>query len=387
MQDQFQARLQTVDVALLAPLVQQALDNPRAEVLEWQLRPLLGGMETEETGVLGRIRFFGHARLQDEVVPWALVLKAFIPPLVRAHKQGESSPLDWKREALLYQSGLLRELQGGLVAPRYYAVTEYSDEQVWVWMEYVVEEPRQWTLPRFGLAAKHLGHFNGQSLVQKTAPTYPTYPWLNHHFIQQWLMMTEPDEKELLRLAQSPHSWVTPQNIERILRLYERSKSLVEALEQLPQCLCHHDAHRRNLMARRTGVGEEQTVAIDWAVAGPGAVGEEIAILVTFTLSPLLVTVGDAPKLEAEVYAGYLAGLREAGWRGEEKMVRLGYTLALTLFNTAIYNFLLRRLEDGESFSRAVENDIGQPFSVIAHQWRNNLEYGLDRGDEAFTLL
>lgn len=381
MNQTFQAKLQAVDASLLTPLVQQVLDDPLAEVMDWQQRPLLGGRETEESGVLGCIRFSGHARLLDKVVPWTLVLKAFSPPPRDANNQQTASAFYWKREALVYQSGLLNELRGGLVAPRFYAVVEYPDEEVWVWMEYIVEESKQWSLERFGLAARHLGQFNGNSLVQGPLPTYP---WLSNHLIQEWLRMTELGEMELLRLAQHSRSWVTPRSAERMLRLYDQRERLLAVLDQLPQVLCHHDAHRRNLMARRTAAGEEQTVAIDWAAVGRAAIGEEIAILVTSTLPEIPAV--DAPQLEDLVSAGYLAGLREAGWQGDDTVTRLGYALALALFNVAAHSFFVRQVEN-EEFVRFEEKHMGRPFHVLVQQFRSSLEFCLDRGDVALALL
>lgn len=48
-------------------------------------------------------------------------------------------------------------------------------------------------------------------------------------------------------------------------------------LSRLPQTLCHHDAVRSNLIARRRPDGATEIVAIDWESTGPGAVGAEIA--------------------------------------------------------------------------------------------------------------
>ena len=41
---------------------------------------------------------------------------------------------------------------------------------------------------------------------------------------------------------------------------------------------------------------------------------------------------GIAPRdLDAACFAGYVTGLREAGWAGDERVVRLGFTAAAAL--------------------------------------------------------
>lgn len=67
----------------------------------------------------------------------------------------------------------------------------------------------------------------------------------------------------------------TWQRLVGVLKLYE-------ALDQLPQTLCHNDVFPRNLFVRDEG-RPEQSVAIDWAFCGQGSVGQELAVLVGAT--------------------------------------------------------------------------------------------------------
>src|SRR5919201_6300912 len=61
---------------------------------------------------------------------------------------------------------------------------------------------------------------------------------------------------------------------ERLLRLHAGRGVLLDRLDRLPHTLCHLDAFRRNLFARVTDDGRQQTVAIDWASIGFAALGE-----------------------------------------------------------------------------------------------------------------
>ena len=70
---------------------------------------------------------------------------------------------------------------------------------------------------------------------------------------------------------------------------------------------------QRNLFARRRADGTEQTVAVDWAFTGIGAVGAELAPLVIGSLLLFQVAVGPPRDVVETVLTGCLAGLREAG--------------------------------------------------------------------------
>jgi hypothetical protein len=88
--------------------------------------------------------------------------------------------------------------------------------------------------------------------------------------------------------------------------LHQRQR-LQAALDRLPVCLCHHNAFRRNLLARGTAAGA-QTVAIEWYMVGYGSVGEKTRIPTAMNL------------LFLEV----------AGWRGDARLTRFGYTASAT---------------------------------------------------------
>jgi hypothetical protein len=155
--------------------------------------------------------------------------------------------------------------------------------------------------------------------------------------------------------------------------------TFIAALGRLPQTLCHHDAARSNLVARSTGI-----VAFDWESAGPGPLGADIATLMSGSLRK-----GDAPadelaSLDDAVFAGYVDGLVTAGWSGDERVVRLGYTMSLALRCWFVRD-TLRNLADPAAapiLGRATH--IGpaealERFATISH-------FLLDRADEARQL-
>ena len=96
------------------------------------------------------------------------------PPSALTTRGGRTSP---PREILAYRSSLLAGLPGHLRAPRVLRIEEGDDGNFWLWLEAVSDAyGRRWPLAQLGLAARHLGAFNGAYLVSRALPTEP---WLN----------------------------------------------------------------------------------------------------------------------------------------------------------------------------------------------------------------
>jgi hypothetical protein len=155
--------------------------------------------------------------------------------------------------------------------------------------------------------------------------------------LQKYVVRNAPALSLLQNSLKHPlvRRWL-PDNIgEKLLCLWGERGIFLKALDRLPQTLCHHDAFRRNLFAQRTAAGDIQTIVIDWAFCGQGAIGEELVPLIQADLFFFEVDLVQAKMLEEIVFAGYISGLREAGWQGDPRQVRLGYTAAASLR----YNF------------------------------------------------
>jgi hypothetical protein len=385
MTEGFATRLAAVDSRALALLVAQALDRPEVELLNWGYEALGGGFG-HLAGVSGVYRFSGRARAGAEVLPWALVLKAF------ARVSGVNSSPDpaawyyWKREALFYQSGLAADLPIGLAAPRCYSVIEHSEDEIWVWLEAVREETnRVWPLSHYGIVARHLGQFNGAYLAGRPMPTQP---WLTHGRWHDWEAFAAPFFSDLRTWCQHPAAQRTlPEpNIQRMAALWSKRDELMQALAQLPRCFCHNDAFRRNLFSRYSADGDWQTVAIDWSFTGSSSVGEEIARLVMGNLVSLEVPVEYAASLDATVFAGYLAGLQAAGWQGDRSIARLGYTLGIALIGMEFLCIALQGMHSNTP-PEIVERIFGHPLDQVEEQHAGMFDFALDRADEAQALL
>jgi hypothetical protein len=324
-------RLQAIDGATLTPLVQQALGREGVEVAEWRYQPVTGGVEASSS----LYRFSGNALAAGEVLPWTLILK-----IVQAVPERSGDPQGvwyWKREALAYQSGLLRDLPGGLAAPRCYGVAEHPDgacqQAYWIWMEALQDEVGEWPLAGYGTVARCLGQFNGAYLAGRPLPDHP---WLTRRWLRRYVERAAPAVDLLLHSLDHPliRRAVPGLTAGFIQRIWGERQAILEAIERLPQTFCHLDAFRRNLFLRRepsphrTAAGGYQVVAVDWSYAGIAAVGEEIAPLVNASVALGAVHPADQLELEQIVLHGYLEGLGEAGWRGNPDLVRFGYAAA-----------------------------------------------------------
>lgn len=140
MTSEFGKRLEAVDQATLTPLVRRILENERAEVMNRRYQPVGDGFGH----AYGVYRFQGEAQAGGETLDWSLILKATGPAT------GSQEPAAWnywKREVLVYQSGLLNDLPGDLVAPCCIGVVEYPGQEFWLWLEDVAESgDKVWSL-------------------------------------------------------------------------------------------------------------------------------------------------------------------------------------------------------------------------------------------------
>ena len=325
MLNELDTSLQSIDSATLTPLVRGSLGSETAEVINWEIHQVHGG--GTHAGVY---RLSGDAHDGGETITWSLILKVIQR---QPDRDDPLSPFYWKRQVLAYQSGILEDLPGGLVAARCFDIVEYPDGVCWLWLEEVKDEIGViWPLEHYGIVARHLGQFNGAFLVGRPLPSEP---WLS----KGWLRSLIARDAVATGIAQLRNSleyplvhYVYPPDVaEGFLRLWAGRDTFLDTIDSLPQAFCHLDAFKRNLFSRQSDHGVRDTVAIDWAFAGTGAVGEELVPLVTGSLYYRAVEWDKALELDNLVFDGYLEGLHDAGWRGDPRAVRFGYVTASAL--------------------------------------------------------
>ena len=383
------------DEALLRDLVPRMLRDPTAELATWRCARLDYGGSNPVSG--GLYRLAGTARADGATAPWSLILKVVCSPASldeRAHSSHVAVADDtghwnyWKREILAYQSGLLDDLGGGLAAPRCYGITEQPGETVWLWLEEVVDDyTAPWPLERYGLAARHLGTWQGAYLAGRPLPDAA---WLASGWLRSW----RANFAAMDQLAADSAAWERPDirhAFGRPVRVaYQRLASDEQAwqdvLDGLPQTLCHYDFLRPNLFARHVG-GQEQTIAIDWSYVGYGPVGEDAAILIFGSLLRPDTAVKEIAELDRTVFAGYLAGLRAAGWQGDPGLVRMSFGMAAAMHTGLNLPLLILLALMDETSHAWMEQHWGYPIRELVAHWGPLCCYLLDLADEARGLL
>ncbi len=370
-----------VDAATLAPMVRDLLGEPAAVAEGWSCRALGGGASEG----IGLYRVSGLARVGGATRPWALVCKVCAPA-------NGTDPGAWDyppREPLAYGSGLLVALPGGLAAPRCLTVEAQPDGTSRLWLEAVADaRPGAWSRDRYALVARRLGRFSGAYLAG--APL-PDEPWLSRGWLRDFIAPSGPALAELERLAAPGgppllRRLYPPTVVAELGRLWAERERLLAALDRLPRTFCHHDAFRRNLL-HRAGPDGEGLVAIDWAYAGLGAVGEELGQLVVASLY-FFEAKGIGPRdLAAACFAGYVAGLREAGWAGDERHARLGFAVDAALRTTVGLLPVIVPLVADPARRPVAEDRFGRPLEDVVAAWAElwPLQFGL--AEEARALL
>ena len=373
--------IQTIDPSVLTDVARQAARAPDLALIDWSAAPLTHEKVIETTG--GLYRFSGHGRVGSQTISWSAVLKIILRPQDDCLTPSELCY--WERELLAYQSGSLSDLPPGLRAPRCYGSSE-SGQDAWIWLEDVQETvPRTWTLAEFQRAARRLGCFSGAYLAGRPLPSQP---WLCPSIFRAFLA-----DGEWWAKFSDPHSpknaWQRPVVRQifsealrsRILKLWADKWEFIAANERLPQVFCHNDAHRRNMMLIAGAGGQEELVAIDWAFCGPGGVGNDLGEFIGTSLSHFEFDPAQAVELETAVLDAYLAGLREAGWSGDDQLVRLGYNISLALWWGATLPCAAAIELEGPNLN--VEAKYGRPLEAVKPGWTLLSEFALDRADQA----
>jgi len=377
------AEFHVVGRVQLERVMRHAVGSSTAELGDWQWQPL-----SYHTVLPGRLlaRVTGSALVdRHEVVPWSSVVKIIRQTAIDERREIASST----REILAYRSGLLTDLPGPLRAPRVLEINE-ENGAVWLWLEDLKDvHARRWPLEQFGLAARHLGLFNGAYLVSRAVPTDP---WLNY-----WLSRHQAELHT--GLERSPTYWELQQLVRhplvqrllgatiatRTAQLLQGQAQFVDALSQLPLTLCHHESSLANLFAVRRSDGQLETVAVDWEQVGPASIGADISTLVFGTMRRCEFDAEQAVELDRVVFAGYVAGLRDAGWDGDVQQVRLGYTAAIALRWSFLASAIGELLEGAPQVQHPSQGWRVTPDAAV-RQWVRLIEFLLDRADEARRL-
>jgi hypothetical protein len=370
--------------------VRNVLTSPDAVVTDWRDEVLQGG-----AGFIGSTyRFAGTADDRGQSVPWSLVLK-----LIRGDPSEAPSDFGyWKREAEAYQSGALDQLAAGVRAPCCHGCV-VTDDLAWLWLEDVRDDfGTDWPLDHYGVVARHLGRLSGTHVRDEALLGQP---WLSAGWLAAWVDRVEPvmaSFRTAIERDVFARFW-NASVAESVMQLWDARSALLDALAELPQTFCHLDAFRRNIIPSRSDSGDMESVLLDWAFAGTGALGEELAPLTI--ASVVFDPAADSevlPELDDVAFRGYLDGLADVGWTGKRDEVRFVYATAAALrYLVGVTGFVLCDTDDrghfvaGEGWADRTnqieaEAMLGRPFDDLVDHLAGVFEWVASLGDEAFQL-
>ena len=360
------------DLGVLEAVVGRVLEAEQVALGEWSAEEVFAG----DGQGLGVFRLRGSARLGEETHAWSVILKV-LPEGVSAPLTAWSVPM---REPLAYESGLLETLPSFLRAPRCLRCDRQGGRHH-LWLEDLGSDDAPWSLSDYAHAARQLGRFNGAYLEQRPVPSVE---WLSRDWLRSWLAEGAAAIDELPR--HRGHRLVgrvyPPDLCAELAHVWTHRESLLQALDRLPQVLCHHDAFRRNLFLR-----SGQLFAVDWAFLGIGPLGSELAPLVSASATFLGVGRAQWEELERTAMAAYGQGLADAGWRGPPEQARFGFAASSALrYWPGVVRLVISTLLDETAHPRA-EAMLGMPFPEIVDLWADFAVWQARLAAEAMTTV
>lgn len=335
-----------------------------ASLVSWSGWPLAGGGEC-----LGVWRIEGHALVAGKPRQWSIVLKGWNGQV------GDSPPTAWNwplREMELYRSGILEDLPGGIRAPRCFGNLEREDGTVWVWLEDITDGIQApWPIERYAVVARQLGQFNGTWLVNGPLPDAP---FLSRNWLRGWVEASRPAiDAFLVDPDLARQSGVYPDSVlDAYASLWARRQTIYDEMARLPQTFGHLDAFSRNIFVRERHGNPGDTILIDWSFAGTVAIGEDLVPLVGGSVGFMDAPVSAVGELAELALEGYIAGLADAGWRGDAATVRRMFHAALGLrYGIGPMRLILFGLLDPSGIA-LMEKMFGHPIEKVT---ANTLEF------------
>jgi Phosphotransferase enzyme family len=313
------------DMKILKQYISQIVSINVDYIKNWSVEPISTVSLNFTTEGIYRLR--GVVNNMQMEIPWSLVLKIIQPENVE--KNNVQHHNYWKREALVYESGILTSLPNNIKVPKCYNIEEKSNGSIWIWMEDINEENNEcWSDEEYAFAARQLGFFNG---VYVTGKKIPEQPWLCCTWLKSWVNGCKQYASDpLLYYSQVQihnnfdYIWDSYINLNANIHNY------LEALSRLPRVLAHQDLSRQNMYITYEG-SERKWTLIDWQFLSISGLGEDLGKLFGIALSQ-----GNIPSEEADYYRdllfeNYIEGLIDAGWNGDIELPRYGFYASFAL--------------------------------------------------------
>lgn len=320
------------------------------------------GYKTPNFTTSAILRLHGLVKLYDELKPWCVILKIIKPDT--EEKDSFVHHNYWRREALVFESGVLKELPNSIYTAKSYLVEEQQDGTIWLWMEYV-EGDYAYTIEQFSYIARQLGRFNGAYL--EGAKKLPEHEWICKSWLKSWTTASRkyaPNmEAYVSRIPfdnmQSTWAWY-----QEVLKNIDSS---LDSLQQLPRVLAHQDLSQMNMLLVPKEAGESHLVLIDWQFMSISGIGEDLGKLFGVNMSLGIIPPSQYQLHQNSLFTSYIEGLQEMGWQGDPSVAQYGFCLSTALrsvWEVPQFFSTLSRLEEEPSNTKLREK-LNQLDSII----------------------
>jgi hypothetical protein len=347
--------IEALSTSHLLPPLRQLFGTEAVDDVEWHVAEINRGAVNPVT--MGLYHVYGRVRVGDQTRDFSLILKTIQSPanIGLPHLGGGDDQTHWnhwQREPSFYQSDLVGQLPEGIATPRCYGIQQWDGRIIWLWLEaveYGRADLRQ--LDDLGFVAHQLGRLNGKF----THPAHlPQTDWLTTDTNLQWLEEIKGPANLLFTSDGRPkwehpvlQSLFPPTDHNPYHQFWQAIDRFTVILQDLPRTWCHGDGNPANFKIRQTGSGSKEMVAMDWAMTGIGVLGQDVAQLIYDSYRFFAAEQWDA--LIQTLLDRYLDGLREMGWRGEERQVWLGYAITvLVRYGIFLFYFIGLELKDAD---------------------------------------
>lgn len=374
MEKDIPAALRSINKSKLSNIVRQAVKKDNFQIQGWRARNLDG--KSRNPTSLGLYRFEGVGVDHGEWLDWAVVLKVIQSPSNLGYVSSDGGDEAWqwnywKRELLLYQSGWLEGLPEGISAPQCFEALEMPGNIAGLWLEDITDGySGAWPLHRYALAARHLGRLNGIYISRRQLPPFSCF---SKGRARQWLESIPWEEFPW----DHPQVWQQYPNpeLDSFRSLLQDHDRFLAKLDQVPKTICVGDTNPANFISRHSPRKLEQTVVMDWSLAGIEALGDDLGQLVYGTYMNLRnYRLND---ISETLFTSYINGLQDSGCRIDPQLVRFGYVTS-----AAFRVGLSRLVQLSDQLNRTMDNSPQNGYGTITAQPFESV-----MADEAYRLL
>jgi len=238
------------------------------------------------------------------------------PPDAPGEWRASSAPRHWnywRREALVYRSGLGELLDGtGVRLPEVLEVIDIDAHTVELRLEDVDGRSGAELQSADYLRVCHAWGY-AQARLSRT--DLLDEPWTSRRFVRRYVQ-SKPVRADDLK---NPWLWRQPLIVDnwsadlqpRLIRMWERQEALFEILEAAHQAPSHLDFWPNNVFVDVSGV----VVLLDWAFFGAGAYGEDVGNFIPDAVFDGFMPSSQLPRASEQMIHGYIEGLAAGGCR------------------------------------------------------------------------